>query len=160
MPNTDQYIANVGGPRGPGLIGNVGGGPPPVQHSGVTLGPIQLGGAGTPIVIVAAVPGSIIVPLSVSYVYDFGTTPYHSSFGTATGGIWYGSRAGEYADNLDNEVVLSAVSTFENSGIAEQDNSLDTYESLPLVYQTNNGADYIGGDGTLSINIDYIMVAG
>ncbi len=142
-------------PTGPTVDLSVSGGLQPVSVASVTLDAADLGVIGdTGFQLVAAQTGKIIVPISATYQYVPGGTPYTTESGVLrlqVGASFYGASV---ADSLlAGTAGVSAESFGIDAGAPITDPVVS--EALMLWDDTSSPTD---GDGTLTVTVVYYLV--
>lgn len=140
--------------------GGGGGGAAVVQVSTVTLSSAQILALGTtPVTLVAAVAGKIIVPVSMCTVLTYGTTTYvetgspRAFIGPTFGGSGWGSIvSGVAIPGTNNSAAISDVT----GSLAGDREALTLLTGQPLRLDENNAVTT--GDGTLAITTTYYLV--
>lgn len=108
----------------------------------------------SPFVLVSAVAGKVIIPLSIVIDFKFGTTPYI----TGGGGINVVNGNALYVVNAQNIIT----SGFDNSYFSGGISGINAFQALilgsPLTITINGGTDPLAGDGTMDVYVTYTLI--
>jgi len=123
------------------------------NHALINSAELQACGTSPFVLIGAQGAGITTRVLSVTYRYNFGTTPYSEPAG---GGLFYGSASGPAADSGDQQILEANASAQAQAvpieGAVEPNAA---YENQPIVF-ANSGGNPSGGDGTLYVTTVFI----